>query len=135
MSLEPTRHAVADSFARRFAPPELYDPKKRREWRLGRNDEDRGPYVVELNLQHIEGLSGAVAALETRLRMINSDAPPPVPEHISKTYSRCLLTVAEWQKLLVLDGEIAESLAREASEEMAATSENRRRVDSMRFRA
>jgi hypothetical protein len=35
---------VADSFARRFAPPELYDPKKRREWKLGRHDGDRGPY-------------------------------------------------------------------------------------------
>jgi len=30
---------VADNFARRFAPPELYDPKKRREWKLGRHDE------------------------------------------------------------------------------------------------
>ena len=48
---------VADNFARRFAPPELYDPKKRREWKLGRNDQDRGPYVVELNLQHVEGLN------------------------------------------------------------------------------
>src|SRR5688572_32246038 len=89
---------VADNFARRFAPPELYDPKKRREWKLGRHDGDRGPYVIELNLQHIEGLSGAIAALETRLAALNGEEPaPPRPDYISKTYARCMLTVDEWQ--------------------------------------
>jgi serine protease AprX len=107
---EQANRPVADNFARRFAPPELYDPKKRREWKLGRNDNDRGPYVIELNLQHIEGLSGATAALQVRLKLVGEalNTDPPAPEQISKTYARCLLTVAEWQKLLVLDGEEAE---------------------------
>src|ERR1700761_4133424 len=108
----PQGRSVADNFARRFAPPELYDPKKRREWKLGRHDEDRGPYVIELNLQHIEGLAGAIAALETRLADLNADKPaPPRPDYISKTYARCMLTVDEWQRLLAKDGKEAASLA------------------------
>src|SRR5690242_14712321 len=104
MAEEPSKRPVADNFARRFAPPELYDPKKRREWKLGRHDKDRGPYVIELNLQHIEGLPGAMAALQVRLARLNPNDPPPPPEQISKTYARCLLRVDEWQRLLALDG-------------------------------
>src|SRR5262245_28401560 len=129
---------VADNFARRFAPPELYDPKKRREWKLGRHDGDRGPYVIELNLQHIEGLPGAKAALTTRLAALNGNEPaPPPPDYISKTYARCLLTVDEWQRLLVNDGVEAARLASEA--EVAESQETQRQVgqhiDSMRYRA
>ena len=129
---------VADNFARRFAPPELYDPKKRREWRLGRHDGDPGPYVIELNLQHIEGLSGAIAALETRLAALNGDEPaPPRPDYISKTYARCMLTVDEWQRLLVNDGIEAATLASEA--EVVESQETQRQagqpIDSMRYRA
>jgi subtilisin family serine protease len=123
---------VADNFARRFAPPELYDPKKRREWKLGRHDGDRGPYVIELNLQHIEGLSGAIAALETRLAALNGDAPaPPRPDYISKTYARCMLTVAEWQRLLVTDGQWA---VKEAQASLGSPL-SEPAIDSMRYRA
>ena len=126
---------VADNFARRFAPPELYDPKKRREWKLGRHDGDRGPYVIEFNLQHIEGLSGAVAALEARLATLNVDDPaPPRPDYISKTYARCMLTVAEWQKLLVVDGEWAADEAQAASNSPGSTPSGQP-IDSMRYRA
>lgn len=115
------RRPVADSFARRFAPPELYDPKKRREWKLGRTDEDRGPYVIELSLQHIEGLSGSRAALEALLSGLNGEAPPPPPlEVISKTYVRVRLNLREWQGLLSKDETSAESLARDAIATAAA---------------
>src|SRR5262245_4506802 len=50
-------------FSRMFVPPELYDAEKRREWQLGVTADRRGPYIVELNLQHVEGLSGADIAL------------------------------------------------------------------------
>jgi subtilisin family serine protease len=126
---------VADNFARRFAPPELYDPKKRREWKLGRHDGDRGPYVIEFNLQHIEGLSGAIAALETRLAALNGDAPaPPRPDYISKTYARCMLTVDEWQRLLLVDGEWAAKEAQDASNSLGSPPSGPT-IDSMRYRA
>jgi subtilisin family serine protease len=135
---ESPERPVADNFARRFAPPELYDPRKRREWRLGRHDGERGPYVIELNLQHIEGLPGAIAALEARMNALNGDAPPPPrPQHISKTYARCLLTVDEWQRLLALDGEIADRLANTAVmlEPEPTTRGVSQPIDSMRYRA
>jgi hypothetical protein len=126
---------VAENFARRFAPPELYDPKKRREWKLGRRDEDRGPYVIELNLLHIEGLSGAVAALEARLAALNGEDPaPPRPDFISKTYARCMLTVKEWQRLLVDDGKRATEDAQAASS-LQESSASQQPIDSMRYRA
>jgi subtilisin family serine protease len=128
---------VADNFARRFAPPELYDPKKRREWKLGRHDGERGPYVIEFNLQHIEGLPGAIAALEARLSALNGDLdPPPPPEYISKTYARVLLTVDEWQRLLTADGEWAEEQVRSATESDATPGTRvAGPLDSMRYRA
>src|SRR5262245_61566268 len=134
----PPGRPVADNFARRFAPPELYDPKKRREWKLGRHDGDRGPYVIELNLQHIEGLPGAIAALETRLAALNGDEPaPPQPDYISKTYARCMLTVDEWQRLLINDGVEAERLASEAKEAESQRTQRQigQYIDSMRYRA
>jgi subtilisin family serine protease len=146
---DPPRRPVADNFARRFAPPELYDPNKRREWKLGRHDGDRGPYVIELNLQHIEGLSGAKAALEALLAALSGDEPkPPQPDYISKTYARCMLTVVEWKQLLAADGKRAAEEAQRAAEEAQRTAEEARRADnslgvphsgqtfdSMRFRA
>ena len=126
--------SVSENFARRFAPPELYDPKKRREWKLGRNDDDRGPYVIELNLQHIEGLPGALAALEARLNTLNEALEaPPQPHRISKTYVRCEFTVDEWQRLLVKDGKEAEDAAKQATNDSGAKSGPA--PDSMRYRA
>lgn len=91
---------VGHKFARTFAPPELYDPVKRRLWRVEEKPGDRGPYVIELNLQHSEGLVGAIAALKQLHKAVEEikDAPPPRP--VSKTYFGWELTVQEWQALL-----------------------------------
>ena len=129
---------VADNFARRFAPPELYDPKKRREWKLGRHDKDRGPYVIELNLQHIEGLSGAVAALDRLLKAeLPSDPTKRLPEadYITKTYARVMLTVEEWKSLLKNDEKQAEALAHEATARQTYLQASGKSIDSMRYRA
>ena len=138
MPEESARRPVAENFARRFAPPELYDRNKRREWKLGRTDDEPGPYVIELNLQHIEGLPGAIAALQARLSKLNENAESPPPlEQISKTYVRVWLTVNEWQRLLADDEHVAESAAADAARR-DAKSETRRtgqRIDSMRYRA
>ena len=147
MADDRSRRSIADNFARRFAPPELYDPAKRREWKLGRHDGERGPYVIELNLQHIEGLPGAIAALEHLLNELNPretgvPADPdadkrrrPRAEYISKTYARVMLTVDEWQRLLINDGVQAERLARELSTKEPGGLPGDRPVDSIRYRA
>src|SRR5690606_10582961 len=55
------QRSMADQFSRVVAPPDLLDPERRRTWGLGRTARDRGPYIVELNLQHSGGLPGAAA--------------------------------------------------------------------------
>jgi subtilisin family serine protease len=118
---------VGHKFARTFAPPELYDPVKRRLWKVEEKPGDRGPYVIELNLQHIEGLVGAIAALKQLHKSVEEirNAPPPRP--VSKTYFGWELTVQEWQALLREDERRALEQARSRSTE--------RQIDLMRFRA
>jgi hypothetical protein len=41
-----TEPSLTDRFSKMFAPPELYDARKRRAWGLGKTDRDRGPYVI-----------------------------------------------------------------------------------------
>jgi subtilisin family serine protease len=113
--------AVGDKFARTFVPPELYDPKKRSDWKLEDEPDGRGPYVIELNLQHIEGLPGAIAALKDLHAKFAEGSPEPTL--ISKTYYRCRLNLTEWQALLREDEK--QALAEAANE----------KTDSMRFRA
>ena len=127
---------VADTFARRVAPPELYDPLKRREWKLGRTDDERGPYVIEFNLQHIEGLPGAIATLETLLKKLSTNDPPRA-EYISKTYSRVMLTVKEWQSLLVEDEQqaVREAKSRQVEADSQRGVSSGQSIQSIRYRA
>jgi subtilisin family serine protease len=112
---------LGEKFARTFVPPELYDQEKRSEWKLELEPGGRGPYVVELNLQHIEGLSGAIAVLKELHAKFLKNAPDPTP--ISKTYYRCRLNLTEWQTLLRED------------EKQALAEARTQETDPMRFRA
>jgi subtilisin family serine protease len=118
---------LRERFSRTFVPPELYDSKKRRAWKLEEGKKRRGPYIVELNLQHIEGVTGAKIALETLYKELGSNWPPPVS--ISKTYVRCEMNVQEWQTLLGADGVRAAQLAADALKA------GQTGVEVMRFRA
>ena len=50
---------TGDRLSRLTAPPELEDDDNRKRWQLGTKPEDRGPYMIELNVQHVDGLAGA----------------------------------------------------------------------------
>jgi serine protease AprX len=108
--------AVGEKFSRTFAPPDLYDAEKRREWKLEEEAGGRGPYVVELNLQHADGLPGAIAILRRLLSEFAPNAPAPSP--ISKTYFHCRLSVDEWQTLLREDERQAIAAAGALAESM-----------------
>ena len=112
---------VGQQFARTFAPPALYDRKKRQDWRLEDEPGGRGPYIVELNLQHTEGLLGAIATLKALHAEATPEAPEPTP--VSRTYYLCRLSWKESQTLLKEDERQATSKAAEAA------------GDPMRFRA
>jgi hypothetical protein len=51
-----------DRLSRLTTPPELEDPANRKRWGLAEKAEDRGPYMVELNVQYVDGLAGAATA-------------------------------------------------------------------------
>jgi subtilisin family serine protease len=113
--------AVGDRFARTFVPPELFDEEKRSEWKLEQGEDRRGPYVIELNLQHLGGLAGSIATLHELHKAMPEGTPEPTP--ISKTYYGWRLRVDEWQMLLHED------------EKQAGEKAAEQQTDSMRFRA
>jgi len=61
-----------DRMSRLTAPPELEDPGNRKRWGLGEKAEDRGPYMVELNVQYVDGLAGAATAFVQLFNSIQS---------------------------------------------------------------
>jgi len=123
---------LTDRFSKMFAPPELYDPKKRADWRLVSEYDQRGPYVIELNLQHMGGLEGASAALRALHDEVLTNTPAPVP--LARTYFTWRLSVEEWRQLLVEDDRRATELAAEAMRKAAKT-KGAGRYDPMMFRA
>jgi subtilisin family serine protease len=107
-----------DRLARVVASPHLDDPENRRKWGLGETPADRGPYMIELNVQHASGLAGAAHAFLVLFNKVFGDAEqrarqggPPAPVKISKSYFRCELNVAEWHRLAARDEEDAKSQA------------------------
>ena len=100
--------SLTDRFSKMVAPPELYSAAKRKKWKIG----PRGPYVIELNLQHVEGLSGAATQLEYLLDKVvpNKKARAAIP--LARTYYRCNMTVEEWKALLARDAAEAEKGAK-----------------------
>lgn len=105
---------IGDQFARITAPRQLNDPEKREQWGLPRDENKRGPYIIELNLQHVGGLPGAVNQFLELLKKVSSGTDL-TPVRISKTYYRCELSVLEWRQLLEHDDRRAQDLARESN--------------------
>ncbi len=108
---------ISSRLARTTAPRELDDDTKRAKWRLPplRNPDEPGPYIIELNVQHIGGIPGAAAEFEQAFRQITSSrantpsardtaaAGPRRPLRIAKSYYRCELSDNEWRKLIASD--------------------------------
>jgi subtilisin family serine protease len=117
-------HFDGEQFARTTIPPDLNRPEKRLQWGLPESAEERGPYIVELNLQHAGGIPGAANAFKVLFDdAMNNDqsndttaASVAQPMRIAKTYYRCELTVSEVQKLAALDERRAAELAQQAQE-------------------
>ncbi len=116
----PAKH-VGERFARTTAPRELDDPGRREKWGLPPLDrpDEPGPYVIELNAQHLSGLQGAASAFLALYRELvlpsrapAGDPPPagsgateagPEPVRIAKSYYWALLSDNEWRALVSTD--------------------------------
>lgn len=111
---------IGARFARVTAPRELDNEEKREKWGLPPLDQPDmlGDYIVELNVQHIGGLTGAVNAFDQLYQKVvikpkknskrsQSAREPlqhrPDPLRIAKSYYRCKFKDAEWRKLVALD--------------------------------
>jgi subtilisin family serine protease len=108
-SEEPTEGFSPDRMSRMTAPRELDDPNNRKRWGLPEKADERGPYLIELNIQHVSGLAGATHDFRERFLATfrpagrGSEGGPPTPVKISKAYFRCELNVEEWKTLLIVD--------------------------------
>src|SRR5687767_12423185 len=80
---------TGDRLSRLTAPPELEDEENRKRWGLGTDKDDRGPYMIELNVQHVDGLAGAGSAFRDLFRQAIGDwdkGPPWEVAKVSKAY-------------------------------------------------
>lgn len=117
--MDDSEQGIGSRFARLTAPRELDDAGKRKKWGLPPLDQPDmlGDYIVELNVQHIGGLTGAAYAFDQIYQEVvfkpksaepgKSGAEPsqyrPMPLRIAKSYYRCKLKDAEWRKLVAID--------------------------------
>jgi len=101
--------SIGDAFSRATVPRQMTDPGQRKAWDL--EDEDGlGPYIIELNLQHVDGLTGAANAFVELHDKVVAD-PDRSPVRIGKTYYSCNLKVTEWCKLVMEDESNADKQA------------------------
>ena len=101
--------SIGDAFSRATIPRQLANPDQRKEWGL-EDDDGLGPYIIELNLQHVDGLTGAANAfVELHDKVVADPARRPV--RIGKTYYSCILTVKEWRTLVQEDESNADKQA------------------------
>ena len=115
--------------ARQTAPPELEDPDKRALWGLGSHDDDYGPYLIELNVQYLDGLAEAaktfadlfytivVEPARQQFPELNDEDVPWSITRISKTYFRCEMTMPQWKELVAADEGQAARRSRESQAE------------------
>src|SRR5215207_3138133 len=59
---KPNQIETAPPMGRATVPPALHDPERREEWGLPADEDERGLYMVELNLRYKDGLEEASKA-------------------------------------------------------------------------
>ena len=118
--------------ARMTAPPELEYPENRERWGLGKTKNARGPYMVELNVQYVDGLSGAAAAFEGLFKDTvgkpTADAPWQV-DRVSKSYYRCYMNLKEWKNLIAQDEDRAKTRAKKERQARDKKREEKRKEE------
>lgn len=87
----------------------LLDPGERRGMGLPDGDDDLLPVVIEVNLQHARGLSGAVSQLQADWAAAIGGSPPPQTADI---YCRADLTINQVKALVATDLAVTEPSAR-----------------------
>ncbi len=81
----------------------LLDPAERRRLGFPDGEDDPIPVVIELNLRHHEGLTGARRRFQELYGQIPGERLDPEPELVAETYFRCQLSVAQVRALVAAD--------------------------------
>jgi serine protease AprX len=89
--------------SRGSALPSMLKSHRRKQWGLPEEANSPGPYMVELNLRHPEGLDGAGAAFRDELFPAVMGKEGGQPEPITSAYFRGRFTVPQWLELTRLD--------------------------------
>jgi subtilisin family serine protease len=128
-------HRLREQLTRVTVPPELDIPANRSKWKLeDPHNDNRGPYLIELNVQYVGGLPGAAEVFLRLYQELFGKAQPSEPREdsflyedtshepamIGKGYYRCYLQVKEWRRLIASDEEQARKQWRkDSSQELA----------------
>jgi serine protease AprX len=88
--------------ARGAALPSMLDPARRASWGFHEDEDQRDPYMIELNLRYPGGLAAAARAFKELLAAAVV-RKAVAPAKITSAYYRCDLSVKEWQRLISLD--------------------------------
>jgi serine protease AprX len=88
---------------RSVAPPVMYDPKRREEMGLPKEDDTIGRYMIELNILYRGGLAAAAVAFVKLFADVLGAENGQQPVPISKSYLQCWMTVPQWRRLLQVD--------------------------------
>jgi subtilisin family serine protease len=118
----PEREFTGDRLTRITAPPELEDGENRKRWGLGESEKDRGPYMVELNVQYVDGLGRAATAFKDLFERAvgqpgGAEPGPWELVKVSKSYFRCTMNVEEWKRLIAADEKQARKRAETAAQD------------------
>jgi subtilisin family serine protease len=102
----------SDSFARVTIPREIDEPERRKQWGLPEDAGKPGRFIIELNLQHVEGLPGAAVALKALCAGVGGGTATK----IAKTYYSCQLNLEQVRRLVALDESHAVDAARDTTQ-------------------
>jgi serine protease AprX len=109
----PEGNDLLESIGRGVVSPILNSPKRRAAMGLPEKEDERGPYMIELNVLFHGGLAEADRKLKDlwpKLFKRSSERTvdlPPKPISISKSYLAVELSVREWRQLIEYDKEMA----------------------------
>jgi serine protease AprX len=81
----------------------LLDPDERRRLGFPAAEDEPLPVVVELNLRHHDGLSGARRRFLELYGRVPGERRDPEPELVAETYYRCRLSVEQVRALVAAD--------------------------------
>jgi serine protease AprX len=81
----------------------LLDPDERRRLGFPAGEDQPLPVVVELNLRHHEGLTGARERFLELYGQVPGEGRDPEPELVAETYYRCRLSVEQVRALVAAD--------------------------------